>query len=91
MPKKRTGLLERTAELFDLPADIVAGGPRLELVGEHELYVENHRGILAYGDEEICVSGGNYIIRITGNNLELRAMTGIDLLITGEIKQVQLD
>ena len=55
---RKSGLLERTAEVFDLPADAVAGLPRLELVGDKELRVENHKGILAYGPEEIHISGG---------------------------------
>ena len=79
--KRRPGLLERTAQLLDLPADALAGVPRLELVGDGELRVENHKGILAYGDQEIQVSGGG---------LELRAMTGLELLITGRIDSIQL-
>ncbi len=92
MDKKqdRPGLLERTAELFDLPADALVGLPRLELVGNGELRMENHKGILAYGSEEIHVSGGAFLVKITGRNLELRAMTGLELVITGKIQQVQL-
>ena len=86
----REGLLERTAELLDLPADAVAGVPRLELVGTRELRMENHKGILAYGDEEIQVSGGVFLIQIRGSGLELRAMTGLELLITGRIDSIQL-
>ena len=86
----REGLLERTAELLDLPADAVAGVPRLELVGTRELRMENHKGILAYGTEEIHISGGSYIVKVTGEALELRAMTGLELLITGHITGVQL-
>lgn len=87
---RRPGLLERTAELLDLPADALAGLPRLELVGDGELRVENHKGILAYGTEEIHVSGGSFIIKILGQGLELRAMTGLELLITGRIEQIHL-
>lgn len=87
---RRPGLLERTAELFDLPADALAGLPRLELVGDKELRMENHRGILAYGSQEIHVSGGSFVVKIVGEGLELRAMTGLELLITGRICQIQL-
>lgn len=87
---RRAGLLEKTAGLFDLPADAVAGLPRLELVGDNELRMENHKGILAYGEEEIHVSGGPFVVKITGQGLELRAMTGIELLITGRICSIQL-
>ena len=76
--------------MLDLPADALAGVPRLELVGDGELRVENHKGILAYGDEEIQVSGGVFLIQIRGSNLALRAMTGLELLITGRIDGIQL-
>lgn len=88
---RKSGILEKTAEVFDLPADAVAGVPKLELVGGRELRLENHRGILAYGPEEIHVSGGAYLIKITGEGLELRAMTGLELLITGRIVQIALN
>ena len=87
---RRESFLERTAQRLDLPADVVAGVPRLELVGTGELRMENHKGILAYGDQEIHISGGNYIVRVTGEGLELRAMTGMELLITGQIAGIQL-
>lgn len=82
--------MERTAEVLDLPADALAGLPKLELVGDCELRVENHKGILAYGREEIHISGGIYLIKIAGQELELRAMTGVELLITGTITQISL-
>ena len=87
---RRLGFLERAAEPFDLPADALAGLPKVELVGDGELRVENHKGILAYGREEIHISGGVYIIKVVGQELELRAMTGLELLLTGKITQITL-
>ena len=88
-PRKES-LLEKTAQTFDLPADVVAGMPRIELTGDRELRMENHKGILAYGKEEIHISGGKLIVRITGSELELRAMNASELLITGRIAAVEL-
>ena len=87
---RRQSLMEKTAQLLELPADVLAGVPRLELIGDSELRMENHRGILAYGGEEIHVSGGAYIVKISGQGLELRVMTELELLITGRIEQVRL-
>ena len=87
---KKESLLERTAEVFDLPGDLVAGLPRVEITGSRELRMENHKGILAYGPEEIHVSGGKLIIKIRGSNLELKAMNAGELLITGEIAGLDL-
>ena len=87
---KREGLLEKTAEVFDLPGDVVAGLPRVELLGDRQLRMENHRGILAYGSDEIHISGGKLIVKVRGTNLELRAMNAVELLITGDITGVDL-
>ena len=82
--------MERTAEVFDLPADALLGLPKLELVGDCELRVENHKGILAYGREEIHISGGIYLIKIAGRELELRAMRAGELRITGVISRLEI-
>ena len=88
--RKETGVLDAVAELFDLPADVVAGLPRVELLGDHQLRMENHRGILAYGTDEIHISGGKLIVKVRGSGLTLRAMNASELLITGEIAGVDL-
>lgn len=88
---RKEGLLEKTAEVFDLPGDVVAGLPRLELLGDRQFRMENHKGILAYGSEEIHISGGKLIVKVRGANLELRAMNSSELLITGNIFGVELN
>ena len=86
---KKEGLLEKTAQALDLPGE-VGGLPRVEIVGRQELRMENHRGILAYGPEEILISGGKLIIKVRGTNLELKAMNAGELLITGTLLSVEL-
>ena len=87
---RKERLLERTAEALELPGDLVAGLPRIELTGDRELRMENHRGILAYGSEEIHISGGKLIVKVRGTGLELKAMNARELLITGTIFSVDL-
>lgn len=89
--RRRRSVLERTAEWFDLPADVVAGVPRLELVADNQLCMENHRGILAYGTQEIHVSAGAFSVRICGEELRLRTMNATGLLVTGQIRSVVLE
>ena len=77
--KKREGLLEKTAEVFDLPGDVVAGLPRIEITGSRELRMENHKGILAYGADEIHVSGGKLVVKVHGTGLEPVSYTHLTL------------
>ena len=54
----KESLLVRVSRILDMPANVLGGVPRIELIGTGELRMEQHRGILAYGPEEIHVSGG---------------------------------
>lgn len=87
--KKRDSFLERAAQALDIPVETV-GTVSVELVGEHEARLTNHHGILAYGREEILVSGGRLLVRLKGENLELKVMTDQELLISGTISAVEL-
>ena len=88
MERKET-FLEKTSAALDLPGDVLTGLPRIELVGDRELRMESHKGILAYGSEEIHISGGRLVVRVRGAELELRAMDPAQLLITGHIAAVE--
>ncbi|MBP1736807.1 MAG: hypothetical protein H6Q60_688 [Oscillospiraceae bacterium] len=85
---RRDSILDKTSQVFDLPADVLTGLPRLELLGDRELRMERHKGILSYGTEEIQISGGKMIVRIRGSALELKSMSTAELLITGHIIEV---
>ena len=88
--EKKESLLEWTAQALDIPAQ-AAGLPRVELVGRHELRMENHRGILAYSPEDIHIGGGKMAIRVRGLGLELTVMNRSELLITGQIASIELE
>lgn len=83
------GMLEGVAELFDLPADIVAGLPRLELIGGRQLYLERHYGILSCTTDQIDANTPAGILRIRGRGLTLLAMTADALRIGGHITGVE--
>ena len=87
---EKGGLLARASRAFDVPEDVLSSLPRIELIGTGELRMQQHRGILSYGPEEIHISGGKLVVRVKGSGMELRAMTPTELLITGEIRAVEL-
>lgn len=88
---RRRGAAEAVARVFSLPADAVAGLPLVELVGDCQLRVERHRGILAYDPREIHIGGGRVGIRVRGLDLELKVMNRTELLITGQIFGLELE
>ena len=87
--KRESKVFSEAAELFDLPADLVAGLPHVEVLGSGYFYMEHHRGILSYSGEEIDINGDKMIVRVYGQGLELVSMTGGALRIRGDIRRVE--
>lgn len=82
---------ELLSERLNLPADAVAGSAKLTLNGRRHLLVENHRGIIEYGDKLISVDCGGIKVHICGDELNLAAMDKTDMLITGRILSIELE
>ena len=87
---RKISLREKTSRLLDLPADGVAGVPKVELLGDRELYLENYKGILSYGKEERHVDGGAWVLRISGRDLEIKAMRERELRIFGWVSKLEI-
>ena len=83
------GVLDTVAELFDLPADLVAGLPHLEMMGSRQLYLERHTGILAYSETQIDINTSGGVLRLRGEHLSLTAMTAEELRLSGRIDAVE--
>ena len=73
---------QEAVERLDLPPEVAAGVPQVELYGDRQLYMAGHRGVIAYSTEEVAVSGGSLTVRIKGENLQLAAMTDSELRLT---------
>ena len=86
---RESGVLNTVAELFDLPADVIAGLPRMEMVGSRQLYLEHHTGLLAYSEEQIDANTTAGVLRVKGEKLTLMAMTAGELRIGGKITSLE--
>ena len=64
--------------------------PRAELTGAGEVYLENYRDILSYSREQLCVDGGTWVLRITGRELEIKAMRAGELRICGRVAALEI-
>ena len=86
---KRTRFFDKAADTFDLPGEVVWDLPRITIVAGNRVVVENHKGLMDYNENSIVVAGGRVEVRILGNDLELRAMNADELLITGDVFNVE--
>ena len=89
--KRIADIPEEIAGRLDLPAETVAGVPKLTVTGRRRALIENHRGLLQYSRDCIEVDGGRVRLRIRGANLQLVAMDRSDLLISGVILSAEFE
>jgi len=79
------------AELFDLPKDVVLDLPRITLVGNFQLTVENHRGVALYRREQIVIGCSGGRISISGRDLEIGYIYREEIAIAGHIQRVEIE
>ena len=44
---------ESLADQLDLPRDIMLNIPKISIIGNNEITIENHKGIVFFGDKEV--------------------------------------
>lgn len=78
------------AEALEMPEELALDLPRVTLVGNISLEVENHKGIISYSAREVRlrVSDGYLIAR--GNGFRLRSISRTDASLEGEINNLSI-
>lgn len=77
-------------ERLDLPGQLAADVPQMQLTGKNDFYMLGHKGVLSYSTELIEISGGSILVRVVGSRLQLLAMTEEELRIGGAVDRVEL-
>ena len=86
---KRKRLLQSLASVFELPEDVILDLTRVTVTGNVQLMMENHRGILVYNPERICIRTQQGETVITGTGLKVDSLFASEILITGKIDGIQ--
>ena len=77
-----------TQEILDLPQDLLFDLPRLTLIGNKEIHIENHRGVLFFSAEKLVLSLAEGALEITGSGLSIRAILSSEVTIEGTIQHI---
>lgn len=78
------------ARYFELPRDLVLNLPRITIIGNEQLVVENHRGIIEYTLQQVRISTSLGEVRIEGENLTLRNIFPEEIAVEGKIREIHL-
>jgi sporulation protein YqfC len=78
-----------TAKMLDLPQDVVQDLPRITLIGNVQLYVENHKGVLHFSSESLMLELTKGKLEVVGKQLVIRAIFTEEVFIEGVIDAVK--
>lgn len=78
------------AEVFEMPEELAMDLPRITLIGNIKLSVENHKGIMEYSEHEIRLRVNDGFLAAKGNNLALKNISPDEVLLQGEITQMAI-
>ncbi len=87
VPKPR--LKEKVTEVLDLPKEVILDIPKLTMIGNTSLVIENYKGVIEYDMEKIRLNTGIGIIRIGGKGLVIKEITSEDIMVQGKIENLE--
>lgn len=70
------------------PREVTTNVPRVTLTGRERLYIEQHRGLIAYSPEEIILRTACGLFRAVGSDLRFSTYNAGEALIAGRIDSV---
>lgn len=90
MAGKGRGLKAKLAQTLDLPQEVLDHLPVMHLTGKQRLWVENHRGLVAYDPRLIRIRTACGVLAVSGQDLLIKNMGPEELLILGCIEDIDL-
>ncbi|MCW2278138.1 sporulation protein YqfC [Heliophilum fasciatum] len=74
--------------LLDIPKDVMLDLPKVTLTGNVVMVLENHHGILEYGESRLRILVADGQIEVVGEQLVLKTILPEELVIEGRIAQL---
>ncbi|ALC89896.1 sporulation protein YqfC [Bacillus sp. FJAT-18017] len=89
MPKKLSQRMRNwIAARMDLPQDVIMDLPRITMIGQIHIYIENHRGLLSFTDRELRLMLKKGQLLIKGKAFVIKTILPEEILLEGKIDQV---
>lgn len=91
MKKNKKKNNSRLNNILEFPEEISNNEPKITIIGFKKIMVENYKGILEYENFFVRLNTTIGVLNINGFNLSLNEMTDEDLIITGNIENIDFE
>lgn len=72
------------------PPELLTGIPKLTLTGDKQVFIEQHRGLVAYQEDEIVLNTSIGLMKLHGSNLCIASYSSGETLVNGKIDCISL-
>lgn len=84
--RKKEPLSKKLIGRFDIPEDVIFDVPRIMLLDNTEMRIENYKTVLEYEDKSIKLACKDKFISIYGTDLNITIITDDEISVKGIIK-----
>ncbi|MEX0974816.1 MAG: YabP/YqfC family sporulation protein [Bacillota bacterium] len=84
-------LRQEISEILELPLDVGMDLPKVTIIGNLGVLIQNHRGLIQYSPEKIVIGVGKGQIAILGKSLEIEEVSKEDMIVRGLLGSVQME
>ncbi|HEX7063937.1 MAG TPA: sporulation protein YqfC [Bacillales bacterium] len=89
MSKWKEKLKNWLVKNVELPADVVMDLPRITIIGQLHIYIENHNGVLSFSNDEVRLRLKQGQLVVKGREFVLKTILPEEILLEGKIEQVK--
>lgn len=82
---------EILAEKLDLPKDVILNLPKITIIGNNEITIENHKGIILFERTIIKINTKVKIVNIEGEDFEILYIGDSTITISGKFKLISYE
>ena len=86
--EKKDNIKSNISDILEMPKDIMLDLPKITSIGNLQVSIENHKGIVEYSDENIRVKMRDGIIKISGIELMIKTIISEEIIISGKIASI---
>ncbi|WP_026485606.1 sporulation protein YqfC [Caldanaerobius polysaccharolyticus] len=77
------------ADMLDYPRDVMLDLPKVTMIGNVELIIDNHKGIIEYKSDLIRLNSKCGVIKLVGDDLVIKEIQPEEMYVTGNIKSIE--
>ena len=90
MKNKMDSFKYNISDALELPKDVVLDLPKIIIIGNIQMSISNHKGIIEYTQETLRINSGIGVVKISGNDMELKTILSEEIIVIGHIEKVEI-